>query len=78
MLTQYMFAFVFPDTGLPSAAYVDINVPDGIDPLEYANEAWTKHKLEKPRLQQVPYELVGVYIRSADGLYIQVHAQASP
>jgi len=72
MLTFYMFAFVFPDTGLPTAAYVDIDIPDGVDPLKYATDAWKKYKLEQPRLQHVPYEAVSVYIRSADGLYIQV------
>lgn len=72
MLTQYMFAFVFPDTGSPTVVYVDTDRPDGVNAFHYAKEAWTKLQSEQPRTQRVPFEAVDVYIRSADGLYIQM------
>jgi hypothetical protein len=77
MLTQYMFAFVFPDTRLATAVYADGNVPDGVTTKDFAEQVWEKLKSAQPRLLHVPYKEVGVYIRSADGLYIQVHGQGS-
>ena len=72
MLTQYMFAFVYPDTGLAAAAYEDGDVPNGANTFDYAKDVWKKLQSEQPRIQRVPFEAVNVYIRSADGLYIQM------
>ena len=71
MLTHYMFEFNYPDTGLAAAVYEDGNLPDGSNPLDYAEVVWNKLTEEQPRLHNVPYDTVHKYIRSADGLYIQ-------
>ena len=71
MLTHYMFEFDYPDTGLAGAVFEDGNLPRGSNPLYHAEEVWNKVKAEQPRLQNVPYKEVHVYIRSADGLYIR-------
>jgi len=52
--------------------YVDIG-RDGANAFQHAKDTWKKLQSEQPRIQRVPFEAVDVYIRSADGPYIQVH-----
>jgi hypothetical protein len=72
MLVQYMFAFIYPDTRLATSIYEEGDAPDGVNTLQYAEDIWKKLKSEQPRLQDIPYDDVHVYIRSADKLYVQV------